>query len=93
MVPIWRLDDGPVYGIPYEQCQLAADLSEVAVSKGLPPSWPDLQCANVSYTGPGSTYNHVLSLAAGTHSLWTGMMMQVRIHTWLCLFKSHLRVQ
>ena len=75
--PIWRIDDGPVYGIPYEQCQLASQFSQDAVSKGLPPSWPDLQCANVSYTGPDVSYAHVLDVAQGAHTLWTGLFMHV----------------
>ena len=50
-----------------------------AVRKGFPASFPsDLPCANVSYGGPDKTYNHVVSLAAGTHTLWTGMLMEVR---------------
>ena len=49
-----------------------------AVRKGFPASFPsDVPCANVSYTGPDKTYNHVVSLAAGTHTLWTGMLMEV----------------
>ena len=74
-VPIWRIDDGPVHGIPYEQCQAAAAQSLDAVSKALPPSWPDLTCANVSYTGPDSTFSHVVSLAEGPHTLWTGLLV------------------
>ena len=50
-----------------------------AVSKGFPASFPsDLPCANVSYAGPDKLYNHVVSLAAGTHTLWTGMLVEVR---------------
>ena len=49
-----------------------------AVRKGFPASFPsDLPCANVSYAGPDKTYSHVVSLAAGTHTLWTGMLMEV----------------
>ena len=67
-VPIWRIDDGPVYGIPWAQCQLALQHSLDAVSKGLPTSWPrDLQCANVSYTGPDASYSRVVALAPAIH--------------------------
>ena len=76
-VPIWRVDDGPVYGIPWEQCQSAAERSEEAVRKGFPASWPNLQCANASYTGPDDTFNHVLSLTPGSHTLWTGLFVMV----------------
>lgn len=79
-LPIWRIDDGPVYGIPWELCQLALEYSMDAVSKGLQPSWPNMQCANVSY-GSGSTraaFNHVLSLTQGSHRLWTGILTNVR---------------
>ena len=36
----------------------------------------DLPCANVSYSGPDKTYNQIVSLAPGTHTLWTGLMME-----------------
>ena len=79
IIPIWRVDDGPVHGISFELCQAAKRHSETAVSKGFPASFPsDLQCANVSYAGPEKTYNHVVSLAAGEHTLWTGVLMEVR---------------
>ena len=76
-VPIWRIDDGAVYGIPWEQCEGAARRSQEAVAKGFPPSWPGLTCANVSYSGPGSSYARVLPLAAGRHTLWTGLLAMV----------------
>ena len=76
-VPIWRIDDGAVYGIPWEQCEGAARHSQEAVAKGFPPSWPGLTCANVSYSGPGSSYARVLPLAAGRHTLWTGLLAMV----------------
>ena len=78
-VPIWRVDNGPVHGISWRLCQAAKQHSVDAVSKGFPASFPsDLACANVSYAGPDKTYNHVVSLAAGTHTLWTGLLMEVR---------------
>ena len=72
--PIWRVDDGPVYGIPWEQCQLARAKSLTAVSRGAPATmWPeDAPCANVTYDTL-SRYSHVISLSEGTHTLWTGM--------------------
>ena len=79
-VPIWRVDDGPVFGIPWEQCQGALQRSQEAVSQGFPASWPDLQCANFSYTGPDDTFNHVLSLTEGQHTLWTGILTMVSHH-------------
>ena len=79
MTPIWRIDDGPVYGIPWEQCQMASRRSNEAVTKGFTASWPDLQCANVSYTGPDSSYSRVLSVTAGSHTLWTGILMMVSV--------------
>ena len=76
-LPIWRIDDGPVYGIPWELCQRAVRSSLTAVSRGFPASWPsDLPCANVSYSGPNKPFNHVVSLPPGTHTLWTGLMME-----------------
>ena len=77
-VPIWRVDNGPVHGISWDLCQAAKQHSAVAVRKGFPASFPsDLACANASYAGPDKTYNHVVSLAAGTHTLWTGLLMEV----------------
>eukprot|EP01045_Picozoa_sp_COSAG04_P035223 COSAG04_NODE_8038_length_1031_cov_1.181330_2_plen_257_part_00 len=77
-IPIWRIDDGPVYGIPWELCQYAVKLSDEAVGKGFPASFPgDLQCANVSYTGPDSSFSRVVPLSQGTHTLWTGVLAEV----------------
>ena len=68
MVPIWRIDDGPVYGIPPELCMSALQRSQEAVESGFLPSWPaDLTCANVSYTGPYASYSRVVRLAEGAH--------------------------
>ena len=68
------------HGIPWELCEKAKQSSLVAVSKGFPASFPDdRQCANVSYAGPDKSYNHAVSLTAGAHTLWTGMMMEVRL--------------
>ena len=76
-LPIWRIDDGPVYGISSELCRRAVQSSLTAVSRGFPASWPsDLLCANVSYSGPNRPYNHIVSLPVGTHTLWTGLMME-----------------
>ena len=78
-VPIWRVDDAPVYGIPWDFCQSAAEYSQDAIDKGLPPSWPSLQCANISYTGPDASYSHVISLTQGPHTLYTGLMVMVSL--------------
>ena len=68
-----------MHGISFELCERAKRSSLTAVRKGFPASFPsDLPCANVSYAGPDKTYSHVVSLAAGTHTLWTGMLMEVR---------------
>ena len=76
-LPIWRIDDGPVYGISWGLCQRAMRSSQTAVSKGFPASFPsDLPCANISYSGPDKSYNHIVSMPAGTHTLWTGLMME-----------------
>ena len=80
-VPIWRVDDGPVFGIPWAQCQSAQRYSQEAAYAG---SWPNLQCANLSYTGPDGTYAHVLSLPRGLHTLWTGLYVMVS----LCLCRA-----
>ena len=77
LLPIWRIDGGPVHGISWELCQRAMQSSRTAVSRGFPASWPsDLPCANVSYSGPDKPYNHIVSLPVGTHTLWTGLMME-----------------
>ena len=76
-MPIWRIDDGPVYGISWPMCRRAMQSSLTAVSRGFPASWPsDLPCANVSYSGPDKHYNHIVSLTPGTHTLWTGLMVE-----------------
>ena len=68
-----------MFGIPWEQCRSAAERSEEAVRKGFPASWPNLQCANYSYTGPDDTFNHVLSLAQGPHTLYPGLFIMVSL--------------
>ena len=73
--PIWRINNGPVYGISWEQCRTASLRSEEVAAKGFPSSWTDLQCANVSYTGPDASYSRVVALAPGVHTLWTGIAM------------------
>ena len=81
-LPVWRIDDGPVYGISFELCQRAMQSSLTAVSKGFPASFPsDLPCANVSYSGPDKTYNQIVSLPAGTHTLWTGLMTETGLQS------------
>ena len=68
-----------VYGISWELCEIARRSSLTAESSGFPASWPsDLQCANVSYSGPSKSYNHIMSLPVGAHRLWTGILMEVR---------------
>ena len=57
------------------------EVSQGWALQGLPPSWPNLQCANQSYAGPDSSYAHVLSLAQGSHTLWTGMLVMVSANT------------
>ena len=48
-----------------------------AVSHNWPASWPsDVPCANISYSGPDRTYNHVVSLFTGSHTLHTGIQME-----------------
>ena len=77
LLPASKSCRAAVYGIPWEDCQLAAQRSEEIVENGFAPVWQDLPCANVSYTGPGDTFNHVLSLTPGPHTLWTGIFVMV----------------
>ena len=41
--PIWRIDDGPVYGVPWELCEAARQYSLEIVESNFPPSWPSGQ--------------------------------------------------
>ena len=79
MVPIWRLDDGPVYGIPWELCQGAQRHSDLVVSMGFPASWADLSCANVSYAGPQRSYSQTVPVTQGSHTLWTGTLIMTSV--------------
>ena len=48
-----------------------------AVRSGFPASWPgDVSCANISYSGPDKFYHHAVSLPAGIHTLWTGILAE-----------------
>ena len=65
------------HGISWQMCQRAMKSSLTAVSRGFPASFPsDLPCANVSYSGPNKPFNHIVGLPVGTHTLWTGLMME-----------------
>ena len=81
-VPVWRVDDGPVYGLPFEMCQVARQRSLTAVQRGFEPSWPlgsaAQSCANVTHH-PLSMYSQVITLMAGPHTLWVGVAPQVRL--------------
>ena len=81
-VPIWRIDDGPVYGIPWELCEEARQISDTQVSMGFPPSWPDLTCANVTHYGPDASYSQTVPLTEGAHTLWTGILAKSSVEPW-----------
>eukprot|EP01045_Picozoa_sp_COSAG04_P005276 COSAG04_NODE_242_length_19007_cov_3.089433_8_plen_1575_part_00 len=85
-VPIWRIDDGAVYGIPWELCEGARQYSLLQVSKGYAPSWAGLTCANVSYY-QGASYSLTVPLSEGLHTLWTGTLVLVR-HSSQCSAKA-----
>ena len=84
IAPVWRVDDEVVYGISWELCQGA--LQHAAADARLAASWPSsLRCANMTYTGPRSSYSHILHLAEGPHTLYAGVvsMSQQRSRGWL----------
>ena len=78
IVPIWRIDDGPVYGLPWDLCQGAKQHSDEQVSRGFAPSWPNLTCANVTHAGPERSYSKTVSLTQGPHTLYAGTLQRVR---------------
>jgi serine/threonine protein kinase len=73
-VPIWRIDDGPVHGLEYVQCESARQASVSGVQRGLPESWPNSaeSCANISYNQLTGASAAVVSLEQGAHTLWVG---------------------
>ena len=77
IVPIWRIDDEPVYGIPWDLCQGAQRHSDKIVEMGYEPSWPGLTCANVSYAGPERSYSRTVTLTQGAHKLYAGTLQKV----------------
>eukprot|EP01045_Picozoa_sp_COSAG04_P035901 COSAG04_NODE_8496_length_966_cov_1.136101_1_plen_322_part_11 len=72
--PIWRVDDGPVYGISSELCEAAERTAHRP--DGVPSTWPGLQCQNVTYHGPNHHYSHVIGVEEGLHTLWTGVYIE-----------------
>ena len=75
-----------MFGLSWEMCQGALENSLIGVDEGLPASWPSgLQCANETYTGPGGSYSHIVSLPEGDHTLWAGVvpMSAFRSRGWL----------
>eukprot|EP01046_Picozoa_sp_COSAG06_P017088 COSAG06_NODE_1150_length_10499_cov_45.337115_1_plen_1808_part_00 len=90
-MPIWRIDDGPVYGVPWEMCEAAKQYSLDVVARGFPEVWPsDLQCANVTYNTQ-TAYSNVQLVKNGVHTLWHGAITQgsLQITTWL---KGHIEI-
>jgi len=82
---VWRIDDGPVYGVPFELCEAARQYSLDLTARGFSESWPsDLVCANETYRTQ-STYSQVELLTNGEHTLWYGVITQGAqvITTWL----------
>eukprot|EP01045_Picozoa_sp_COSAG04_P051878 COSAG04_NODE_21813_length_367_cov_0.574627_1_plen_108_part_10 len=59
---VWRIDDGPIHGLPWELCQAVADFS---------PHWPSgVGCANQTYR-TNMIYSKTVLLPPGEHTLWT----------------------
>eukprot|EP01045_Picozoa_sp_COSAG04_P034655 COSAG04_NODE_7683_length_1087_cov_2.543522_1_plen_163_part_10 len=56
------------------EAQLEAAERTAHRPEGVPSSWPrSLQCQNVTYRGPYRHYSHVIGVAEGRHTLWTGV--------------------
>ena len=72
---VWRIDDGPVYGVPWEVCQAAMQRSLWSEQQGYPASLSQdpSSCANESYK-MFTTYSTTEMLTAGDHTLWTGSL-------------------
>jgi hypothetical protein len=76
VMPVWRIDDGPVHGLNWETCRAVMDRSEWSVQHGFPPSWPSQlpeSCANESYL-VDTTYATTEMLTAGDHTLYHGLV-------------------
>eukprot|EP01043_Picozoa_sp_COSAG02_P035309 COSAG02_NODE_2520_length_8610_cov_4.542474_5_plen_1472_part_00 len=75
-MPIWRVDNGPVYGVPWEMCEAAKQYSQDVVAQGFSETWAsDLKCANVTYHSQTS-YSQVELVANGVHTLFHGVVTQ-----------------
>jgi hypothetical protein len=84
-MPVWRIDNGPVFGVPWEMCEAAKQYSLDTVAQGFAETWPsDVECANVSYSTQ-QTYSQVELVANGEHTLWHGVVTQGAqiVSTWL----------
>jgi hypothetical protein len=87
--PVWRLDGGPVFGVPFEECEKFRRISEAGVRgeahpfndqfgpplAPLAPSWPDADCANVTFY-QHNIYPHTLQLDQGRHRLQIGATLK-----------------
>ena len=76
--PIWRIDDGPVYGIGWDMCQAVMERSQQSVQQGFAPWIPTgsqlpSSCANESYH-VATTYASAEMLTPGDHTLWHGLV-------------------
>jgi len=70
---MWSIDDGPVFGLPIVDCDVARQASVRGVGRGLAPSWPGIaSCANDTVYNSRELYTHSLNLAEGDHVLHLG---------------------
>jgi len=76
--PVWRIDDGPVHGIGWADCQAAMARSRWSTEQNppYPPSWPSQlpsSCANETYHVE-TTYSASEMLTTGQHTLYHGVL-------------------
>jgi len=76
--PVWRIDDGPVHGIGWADCQAAKARSRWSTEQNppYPPSWPSQlpsSCANETYHVE-TTYSASEMLTTGQHTLYHGVL-------------------
>ena len=70
---MWSIDDGPVFGLPMVDCDVARQASARDVGLGFAPSWPGIaSCANGTVYNSRELYTHSLNLAEGDHVLHLG---------------------
>jgi hypothetical protein len=73
---VWQIDDGPIYGATFYECELARLKSLEVQQRGFPPFWPNRTsaCADQTFHESNRLHETAVRLAEGAHTLYVGWL-------------------